>query len=36
VVSGLQRIRPGALIDPQPAVMEAGHEHAPAKVLAKS
>jgi membrane fusion protein, multidrug efflux system len=36
VVSGLQRIRPGSLIDPQPAVMEAGHEHAPAKVLAKS
>ena len=36
VVSGLQRIRPGSLVDPQPAVMEAGHERPPAKVLAKS
>ena len=36
VVNGLQRIRPGALIDPQPALMEAGHEPAQPKVLAKS
>jgi multidrug efflux system membrane fusion protein len=36
VVSGLQRIRPGSLVDPQPATMEAGHQQAPAKVLAKS
>jgi multidrug efflux system membrane fusion protein len=36
VVSGLQRIRPGSVIDPQPAVMEAGHEQASGKALAKS
>jgi multidrug efflux system membrane fusion protein len=36
VVSGLQRIRPGALIDPQPTGMEVGHEQAAGRVLAKS
>jgi membrane fusion protein, multidrug efflux system len=36
VLSGLQRIRPGALIDPQPSPMELGHEPAQSKVLAKS
>jgi membrane fusion protein, multidrug efflux system len=36
VVGGLQRIRPGSLIDPQPTVMEAGHPQAQGKVLAKS
>jgi multidrug efflux system membrane fusion protein len=32
VVSGLQRIRPGSPVDPQPTVMQAGHEQAPNKV----
>jgi multidrug efflux system membrane fusion protein len=36
VVSGLQRIRPGSPIEPQPAAMEVGHEPVQSKVLAKS
>ncbi len=36
VVSGLQRIRPGALVDPQPGTMDARHESGPRKSLAQS
>ena len=36
VVSGLQRIRPGAHVDPRPATMEAKQESGPRKTLAQS
>jgi multidrug efflux system membrane fusion protein len=36
VVSGLQRIRPGAHVEPQPATMEAKQESGPRKTLAQS
>jgi membrane fusion protein, multidrug efflux system len=36
VVSGLQRIRPGALVDPQPATMNALQDSGPRKALAQS
>jgi multidrug efflux system membrane fusion protein len=36
VVNGLQRVRPGSLIAPQPATMDAGREVTSKKVLAQS
>jgi multidrug efflux system membrane fusion protein len=36
VVSGLQRIRPGALVDPQPGTMDARQDSGPRKSLAQS
>jgi multidrug efflux system membrane fusion protein len=36
IVNGLQRIRPGTLIDPQSATMEAGREPTQRKVLANN
>jgi multidrug efflux system membrane fusion protein len=36
VLSGLQRIRPGTLISPQPATMNAGHEAPERKTVAQS
>jgi multidrug efflux system membrane fusion protein len=36
IVNGLQRIRPGTLIDPQSGTMEAGREPVQRKILAKN
>jgi multidrug efflux system membrane fusion protein len=36
VVSGLQRIRPGAIVEPQPGTMDARQDSGPRKALAQS